>query len=238
MACLSEMYFHLVATDWSDEGQAGILTLSRWFTALIFFGPETAYGKGKALLEAGCTFSEFGTRRRRSYLTQDIVVQSLIRASTDMPDKGKVTGTSNVGQLSPNPTPEMYLPTGSSCPQTWDQARRYHSAVSQITSTCWCHSPICWYEASGLWPSAFHGIQKTTKLKLSLYRWAPWEAMKTQILWLWISGKKCTPMIYSLPSPTRFQRLRFSKRISLFQYTSQCSWPLLGVGFRSWSRSC
>jgi len=79
MACLSELYFRLVVTDWIDEGQA-----------------ETAYKKGQQLLEAECTFSEFGTRRRRSYYTQDIVIQSLIRASTDMPDKGKVVGTSNV----------------------------------------------------------------------------------------------------------------------------------------------
>jgi len=79
MACLSEIYFHSVMTDWSDEGQADI-----------------AYTKAQSLLEAGCAFSEFGTRRRRSYHTQDIVVQTLVRASHDMPDKGKFIGTSNV----------------------------------------------------------------------------------------------------------------------------------------------
>jgi nicotinate phosphoribosyltransferase len=66
------------------------------------FCVEIAYEKGQVLLEAGCTFSEFGTRRRRSYYTQDVVVQSLIRASNDMPDKGKVSGTSNVSRVEPS----------------------------------------------------------------------------------------------------------------------------------------
>jgi len=79
MACLSEIYFRSVMTDWSDADQA-----------------ETAYTKAQSLLQAGCAFSEFGTRRRRSYHTQDTVVQTLIRASHDMPDKGRVVGTSNV----------------------------------------------------------------------------------------------------------------------------------------------
>lgn len=60
-------------------------------------GVELAYEKGKRLLEAGCTFSEFGTRRRRSFDTQDLVVEEILRADRDLPDaKGKVSGTSNV----------------------------------------------------------------------------------------------------------------------------------------------
>ena len=53
--------------------------------------------KGKALLEASCVFSEFGTRRRRSYYIQDLVVKTLIQAARDMPGKGTFAGTSNVG---------------------------------------------------------------------------------------------------------------------------------------------
>jgi len=79
MACLSETYFRLVDTDWSYDGQA-----------------ETAYNKARALLEAGCVFSEFGTRRRRSFYIQDLVVKTVIRASNDIPGKGMVSGTSNV----------------------------------------------------------------------------------------------------------------------------------------------
>lgn len=79
MACLSETYFQTVATDWDYVGQE-----------------EAALNKGIALLTAGCAFSEFGTRRRRSYHAQDIVIQSLIEASQIVPEKGKLVGTSNV----------------------------------------------------------------------------------------------------------------------------------------------
>ncbi|KAJ3876821.1 nicotinate phosphoribosyltransferase [Lentinula edodes] len=79
MACLSETYFTTVDNDWSYDGQE-----------------DLAYQKGKALLEAGCIFSEFGTRRRRSFHTQDFVVRALIKATQDLPNSGKLTGTSNV----------------------------------------------------------------------------------------------------------------------------------------------
>ncbi|KAF8072119.1 nicotinate phosphoribosyltransferase [Lyophyllum atratum] len=78
MASLSEIYFHLVMTDWNYDNQ-----------------DRLAFDKGRALIEAGCAFSEFGTRRRRSYKTQDIVVTSLVRASRDVSGKGRFTGTSN-----------------------------------------------------------------------------------------------------------------------------------------------
>ncbi|KAI0313181.1 nicotinate phosphoribosyltransferase [Amylostereum chailletii] len=79
MATLSEIYFTTVDTDWDEEGQA-----------------ESAFGKGKALLEAGCVVSEFGTRRRRSYHVQDLVVRQLLLAARECPGKGRVFGTSNV----------------------------------------------------------------------------------------------------------------------------------------------
>ncbi|KAI0324326.1 nicotinate phosphoribosyltransferase [Cubamyces sp. BRFM 1775] len=80
MACLSEIYFTTVDTDWSYEGQE-----------------EQAYEKAKTLLGAGCTFSEFGTRRRRSYHTQDVIMKAILRAQSDVPNApGKVTGTSNM----------------------------------------------------------------------------------------------------------------------------------------------
>ncbi|KAI0684228.1 nicotinate phosphoribosyltransferase [Cytidiella melzeri] len=79
MACLSELYFRTVDTDWSYDGQE-----------------ENAYEKAKTYLSAACVFSEFGTRRRRSYHTQDVVVESLLRASRDFPSEGKLMGTSNV----------------------------------------------------------------------------------------------------------------------------------------------
>jgi len=78
MACLSETYYRVVVTDWSDEGQA-----------------ETAYSKAQVLLNAGCVFSEFGTRRRRSFLIHDLVLENILRAYRDIPNKGKFVGTSN-----------------------------------------------------------------------------------------------------------------------------------------------
>ncbi|KAJ2929255.1 hypothetical protein H1R20_g7825, partial [Candolleomyces eurysporus] len=79
MACLSETYFQTVDKDWDYEGQA-----------------DLAFEKGKTLLSHGCAFSEFGTRRRRSYRTQEIVVENLVKASEVTKGPGRLTGTSNV----------------------------------------------------------------------------------------------------------------------------------------------
>ncbi|KAF4596449.1 nicotinate phosphoribosyltransferase [Pleurotus pulmonarius] len=81
MACLSETYFQMVDTDWNLEGQA-----------------ELAFSKAKALIEAGCVFSDFGTRRRRSFEIHDLVVQSLVQASNELQGShpGRLTGSSNL----------------------------------------------------------------------------------------------------------------------------------------------
>ncbi|KAH9995740.1 nicotinate phosphoribosyltransferase [Russula vinacea] len=79
LATLSEIYFSTVDKDWNYEGQE-----------------DRAYEKGTKLLEASCPFSEFGTRRRRSYRSQDLVVGQLVRAGKDHPGRGKLLGTSNV----------------------------------------------------------------------------------------------------------------------------------------------
>lgn len=82
LALVSEAYFKFVDKDWTYEGQV-----------------EQAYQKGAKLLEGGCIFSEFGTRRRRDYHTQDLVLQGLRRAAEEgkiVGWKGKLSGTSNV----------------------------------------------------------------------------------------------------------------------------------------------
>ncbi|TDL21416.1 nicotinate phosphoribosyltransferase [Rickenella mellea] len=79
MACLSETYFTMDDRDWSEDGQN-----------------QLAYNKAKTLLGADVQFSEFGTRRRRSYATQDLVVHEIVRAAKDLPGQGNFMGTSNV----------------------------------------------------------------------------------------------------------------------------------------------
>lgn len=82
LALTSEAYFRFCDQDWSHKGQE-----------------EKAFAKGVKLMENGCIFSEFGTRRRRDYHTHDLVMQGLTRAASTAKGrgwKGKLSGTSNV----------------------------------------------------------------------------------------------------------------------------------------------
>jgi nicotinate phosphoribosyltransferase len=82
LALTSEAYFRFCDRDWDYSHQE-----------------ERAFRKGCTLLEHGCIFSEFGSRRRRDYHTQDLVIQGLCRAATDGKQlgwEGKFIGTSNV----------------------------------------------------------------------------------------------------------------------------------------------
>lgn len=82
LALISEAYFKFVDTDWNHNGQL-----------------EKAKHKGLQLLESGCSFSEFGSRRRRDYKTHELVMTGLIDARKEAETKGfkgKFSGTSNV----------------------------------------------------------------------------------------------------------------------------------------------
>jgi nicotinate phosphoribosyltransferase len=90
MAIISEVYFTCIDTRWSMRGQRSI-----------------AKNKGRKLVEAGIKYSEFGTRRRRSYAIHRLVLEGLLQgekealasASTSgssSSNLGKLTGTSNV----------------------------------------------------------------------------------------------------------------------------------------------
>ena len=88
LALISEAYFRFVDKDWNYDGQY-----------------EHAAEKARVLLEHGCAFAEFGTRRRRDFKTQDMVIRALKETfetyKTNCLQEGKevkglLTGTSNV----------------------------------------------------------------------------------------------------------------------------------------------
>lgn len=57
---------------------------------------DRTYTKGRRLLEAGCVFSDFGTRRRASFEAEDTVVRALKDSSMAGGNEGKFVGSSNV----------------------------------------------------------------------------------------------------------------------------------------------
>lgn len=60
---------------------------------------DKARRKATTLLQHGCLFSEFGSRRRRDYHTQDLVIQGLCQAAEEGGKagwSGRLIGTSNV----------------------------------------------------------------------------------------------------------------------------------------------
>lgn len=79
LSLISEAYFQFVDTNWDYTGQI-----------------EQASEKAKLLLENACTFSEFGTRRRRSYKGQQIVLEGIIKGAKEVGKLSQLTGTSNV----------------------------------------------------------------------------------------------------------------------------------------------
>lgn len=88
LALISESYFLFVDTDWNHDGQY-----------------ENAYKKAETLLNNGCKFSEFGTRRRRDMQTHDTIMRAMLDAQKEYvkrceergeEPKGSVAGTSNV----------------------------------------------------------------------------------------------------------------------------------------------
>lgn len=82
LALISELYYIMT-------GQASDLDYEAYY--------RRSYEKGRRLLEAGCEFSDFGTRRRASFEAQDTVVRAMVDCQHDLPEsKGRLAGTSNV----------------------------------------------------------------------------------------------------------------------------------------------
>ncbi len=55
-----------------------------------------SYSKAERLIASGCSFSDFGTRRRASYEAQETVVRAMSDCNSEMRGPGRFVGTSNV----------------------------------------------------------------------------------------------------------------------------------------------
>ncbi|MCM1139913.1 MAG: nicotinate phosphoribosyltransferase [Muribaculum sp.] len=55
-----------------------------------------SYDKAKRLIDAGCYFSDFGTRRRASFMAQDTAVRAMANCQKSEGGTGRFVGTSNV----------------------------------------------------------------------------------------------------------------------------------------------
>ena len=106
LALTSEAYFKFIDKDWEPEGQE-----------------EQAYEKGIRLLSAGCVVSEFGSRRRRDFQTQDHVIKGLARASKENDLPGKLSGTSNV-----------YFAMKHSIPPVGTVAHEWYMGIAALTN--------------------------------------------------------------------------------------------------------
>lgn len=81
LAIVSELYYIF-------NGQSAELDYEEYY--------QRSYAKAERLIEGGCVFSDFGTRRRASFRAQQTVVAAMKECSTKMRGPGRFTGTSNV----------------------------------------------------------------------------------------------------------------------------------------------
>jgi nicotinate phosphoribosyltransferase len=84
MAAVSELYFKIIEKEWKRNSQNGCTSES-----VLAAYESKILEMGKTLEENNCLFSEFGTRRRRSFELHDSVMKTLTGIKTLM-------GTSNV----------------------------------------------------------------------------------------------------------------------------------------------
>ena len=81
LAIISELYYEMT-------GENRKINLDYCYSA--------SRTKASRLLEAGCCFSDFGTRRRASFDAQDTLVKAMSECSRQNPGPGRFIGTSNV----------------------------------------------------------------------------------------------------------------------------------------------
>ncbi|MBO4821112.1 MAG: nicotinate phosphoribosyltransferase [Prevotella sp.] len=81
LAIISELFYIMT-------GQTGKLDYDKYYTK--------AYDKAARLLEAGCVFTDFGTRRRASFQAEEVVVKAMLECYKSRQWEGRFVGTSNV----------------------------------------------------------------------------------------------------------------------------------------------
>lgn len=81
LAIISELYYMMTGEDC-------LFDYDLYYTK--------SYGKARRLIEAGCMFSDFGTRRRASFMAQETAVKAMKDCQESIHGLGKFIGTSNV----------------------------------------------------------------------------------------------------------------------------------------------
>ncbi len=81
LAIISELYYMMTGED-------SLFDYDLYYTK--------SYGKARRLIEAGCMFSDFGTRRRASFMAQETAVKAMKDCQESIHGPGKFIGTSNV----------------------------------------------------------------------------------------------------------------------------------------------
>lgn len=81
LAIVSELYYIMTGEDKSFD-------YDRYYAK--------SRDKARRLIEAGCTFSDFGTRRRASFEAQDTAIRAMKECQETLAGPGRFIGTSNV----------------------------------------------------------------------------------------------------------------------------------------------
>ena len=81
LAIISDLYYEMTGQD-------------KLFDYDAYY--DKTYAKAERLLSAGCVFSDFGTRRRASFMSEDTVVRAMKDCYCSREWSGKFVGTSNV----------------------------------------------------------------------------------------------------------------------------------------------
>ncbi|KAI9486289.1 MAG: nicotinate phosphoribosyltransferase [Benjaminiella poitrasii] len=113
LALISEAYFRFTDRDWNYEGQE-----------------ERACEKTRELVEHGCMFSEFGTRRRRDFKTQDLVMGAIHKTAEAYYEECKKAGKEPKGRCAG--TSNVYLAMKYNVPPVGTVAHEFFMAVSSL----------------------------------------------------------------------------------------------------------